>query len=50
MPESLASLLNNRLSQLFSCEFCETSKNTFFHGTPLFSASGEDWPLTLEGS
>ena len=21
---------------LFSCEFCETSKNTFFHRTPLW--------------
>ena len=23
-----------------SCEFCEISQNTFFHGTPLVAASG----------
>ena len=26
-------------SQVFSCEFCEISKNTFFHRTPLVAAS-----------
>ena len=26
------------LGQLFSCEFCEISKNTFFHRTPLETA------------
>ena len=26
-------------SQVFSCEFCEISKNTFFHGAPLVAAS-----------
>ena len=25
--------------QVFSCEFCETSKNNFFHRTPLVAAS-----------
>ena len=25
---------------MFSCEFCEISKNTFFHRTPLVAASG----------
>ena len=24
---------------MFSCEFCEISKNTFFHRTPLVAAS-----------
>ena len=28
------------LAQVFSCEFCEISKNTFFHRTPLMAASG----------
>ena len=27
------------LAQMFSCEFCEISKNTFFHRTPLVAAS-----------
>ena len=27
------------LAQIFSCEFCEISKNTFFHRTPLGAAS-----------
>ena len=27
------------LAQVFSCEFCEISKNTFFHRTPLVAAS-----------
>ena len=28
------------LAQVFSCEFCEISKNTFFHKTPLVAAPG----------
>ena len=27
------------LAQVFSCEFCEISKNTLFHRTPLVAAS-----------
>ena len=27
------------LAQVFSCEFCEISKNTFYHRTPLVAAS-----------
>ena len=27
------------LTQVFSCEFCEISKNTFFYGTPPVAAS-----------
>ena len=27
------------LTQVFSCEFCEISKNTFFYRTPLMAAS-----------
>ena len=28
------------LAQVFSCEFCEISKNTFFYRIPLVAASG----------
>ena len=28
------------LAQVFSCEFCETSKNTFSYRTPPVAASG----------
>ena len=28
------------LTQVFSCEFCEISKNSFFHRTPLIAAPG----------
>ena len=27
------------LTEVFSCQFCEISKNTFFHRTPLVAAS-----------
>ena len=27
------------LAQVFSCEFCEISKNTFYYRTPLVAAS-----------
>ena len=32
-------LLKETLAQLLSCEFCEISKSTFFHRTPLVAAS-----------
>ena len=32
-----ATLLKKTLAQVFSCEFCEISKNTFFHGTLLMA-------------
>ena len=34
------------LTQVFSCEFCEVSKNTFFHRTPLLAASEMATELT----
>ena len=34
-----ATLLKKRLAQTFSCEFCEISKNTFFHRIPQVAAS-----------
>ena len=33
-----ATLLKKRLTQVFSCEFCEISKNTSLHRTPLVAA------------
>ena len=36
----------NTLAQVFSCEFCEISKNTFLYRTPLVAAS-VDWQLDL---
>ena len=36
-----ATLLRKKtLAQVFSCEFCEIYKNTFYYGTPLVAASG----------
>ena len=35
-----ATLLKKTLSQVFSCEFCEISKNCFSYKTPLVAASG----------
>ena len=47
MPESRVSFLitlqasgNETLAQVFSCEFCEIYKNTFYYRTPLVAASG----------
>ena len=36
-----ATLLRKKtLAQVFSCEFCEIYKNTFYYRTPLVAASG----------
>ena len=34
-PEACNFFKKETLAQVFSCEFCVISKNTFFHGTPL---------------
>ena len=36
----VAGLKKKTLAQMFSCEFCEISKNTFFYRTPPVAASG----------
>ena len=36
---SPATLLTKTLAQVFSCEFCEISKNTFSYRTPPVAAS-----------
>ena len=45
-----ATLLKKTLPQVFSCEFCEISKNTFFNRTPPVAVS-ERWkivkPITI---
>ena len=41
MPESHACsfIKKETLAEVFSCEFCEIFKNTFFYKTPLVAAS-----------
>ena len=39
MPRPATLLKKETLAQVFSSEFCEISKNTFFHRTPLAAAS-----------
>ena len=40
MPESLFNKVET-LAQVFSCEFCQISKNTFLYRTPLVTASAD---------
>ena len=42
MKKDVATLLKKDSTQVFSCEFCEIFKNTFFYRTHLVTASG-DW-------
>ena len=39
-PEACNFIKKETLAQLFSCEFCEIYKNTFYYRTPLVAASG----------
>ena len=39
-PEACNSIKKQTLEQVFSCEFCEIYKNTFYYRTPLVAASG----------
>ena len=38
-PETCNFIKKETLAQVFSCKFCEISKNTFLHITPLVAAS-----------
>ena len=38
-PQAFNFIKKETLAQVFSCEFCENSKNTFLHRTPLVAAS-----------
>ena len=35
----MVAYIQQQPTEVFSCEFCEISKNTFFHRTPLVAAS-----------
>ena len=39
-PGACNLLREKTLAQVFSCEFCEIYKNTFYYRTPLVAASG----------
>ena len=38
-PKACNFVKKGTLAHVFSCEFCEIFKNTFFHRTPLVAAS-----------
>ena len=38
-PETCNFIKKETLAQVFSCEFCKISKNTFYYKTPLVAAS-----------
>ena len=38
-PQACNFIKRQALAQVFSCEFCEISKNNFFHRTPLVAVS-----------
>ena len=46
-PEACNFINKETLAQVFSCEFCKISKNTFFHRTPLVAASGFSFAITI---
>ena len=46
MPQACNFIKKETLAQLFPCEFCEISKNTFFYKTPPVAAS--DHPKIIE--
>ena len=37
-PQTCIFIKKDTLAQVFACEFCEISKNTFFHRAPLVAA------------
>ena len=39
MSEACSFIKRETLAEMFSCKFCEISKNTFFHRTSLAAAS-----------
>ena len=41
VPNACNLILKKSLAQMFSCEFCEISKNTFSYRTPPVAASDE---------
>ena len=45
MPEAFKFIKKEALAQVFSCEFWEISKNTFYHRTPPVAASVDSLPI-----
>ena len=45
-PKACNFIKKKSLAQMFSCEFFEISKNTFFHRTPLVAASERCRPFS----
>ena len=45
--KQLSRSLWKTLAQVFSCEFCEIYKNTFFHKTPLVAASALSYIVAM---
>ena len=39
MPKACNFIIKESLAQVFSCEFCKISKNTYFYRTPPVAAS-----------
>ena len=44
LPETCSFIKKEALAQVFSCEFCEISKNTFFYTIPPVVGSGHTVP------
>ena len=44
-PKAWNFIKTETLAQVFSCEFCEISKNPFFYRTPLVAASDLWWSI-----
>ena len=45
MPEAFKFIKKEALAQVFSCEFWEIPKNTFYHRTPPVAASVDSLPI-----
>ena len=47
MPKACNFIIKESLAQVFSCEFCKISKNTYFYRTPPVAASMFLYDITL---
>ena len=48
-PKACNFIKKETLAQVFSCEFCEISKNNFLHRTPLVAASAIGYSISCRG-
>ena len=46
MPQACNFIKKETVAQVFSCEFCEISKNTFVYGVPSFSGKRDNFFLS----